>query len=70
MSYTTSQVILLFWSITFLLTVFANLTLAVEVGLVLAAILFVKACSSGLMTVAKVLPDEALGNKKINAYVA
>ncbi len=53
---------------TFLLTVFANLTVAVEVGLVLAAILFVKRMS-GLMTVAKVLPDQALGSKKVKSYV-
>lgn len=42
--------------ITFLLTVFTDLTTAVEVGLVLAVILFVKRMSE-VMTVAKVLPD-------------
>lgn len=42
--------------ITFLLTVFADLTLAVEVGLVLAAILFVKQMGEA-HSVAKVLPD-------------
>lgn len=41
---------------TFLLTVFTDLTTAVEVGLVLAVILFVKRMSE-VMTVAKVLPD-------------
>lgn len=42
--------------ITFLLTVFADLTTAVEVGLVLAVILFVKRMSE-VMRVEKVLPD-------------
>lgn len=54
--------------ITFLLTVFMNLTIAVEVGLVLAAILFVKRMS-GLMTVAKVLPDLTLETKKVSPNV-
>jgi sulfate permease, SulP family len=53
---------------TFLLTVFANLTIAVEVGLILAAILFVKRMSS-LLTVAKVLPDQALETKEVKPYV-
>lgn len=44
--------------ITFLLTVFTDLTTAVEVGLALAAILFVKRMSE-VLTVAKVLPDPA-----------
>lgn len=42
--------------ITFLLTVFTNLTIAVEIGLLLAGILFVKRMSE-LLRVAKVLPD-------------
>jgi SulP family sulfate permease len=42
--------------ITFLLTVFTDLTMAVEIGLALAVILFVKRMSETL-TVAKVLPD-------------
>ncbi|WP_379127801.1 SulP family inorganic anion transporter [Paenibacillus sp. sgz500958] len=42
--------------ITFLLTVFADLTLAVEVGLILAVILFVKRMGE-VHLVAKVLPD-------------
>ncbi|HYK74134.1 MAG TPA: SulP family inorganic anion transporter, partial [Pseudoneobacillus sp.] len=42
-------------TITFLLTVFTNLTLAVEVGLILAAMLFVLRMSK-ILTVAKVLP--------------
>ncbi|WP_134701933.1 SulP family inorganic anion transporter [Ammoniphilus sp. YIM 78166] len=41
---------------TFLLTVFTNLTTAVEMGLLLSVILFVKRMSE-LLTVAKVLPD-------------
>lgn len=41
---------------TFLLTVFLNLTIAVEAGLLLAAALFVKRMGDGLK-VAKVLPD-------------
>lgn len=54
--------------ITFLLTVFSNLTIAVEVGLILAAILFVKRMS-GLLTVAKVLPDHSSEDKKVAPYV-
>lgn len=54
--------------ITFLLTVFTNLTTAVEVGLILAAILFVKRMSN-LLTVAKVLPDQSLETKKVKPYV-
>lgn len=46
--------------ITFLLTVFTNLTTAVEFGLILAIIIFVKRMSE-LLTVSKVLPD--LSNK-------
>ncbi|OZQ61711.1 sodium-independent anion transporter [Paenibacillus sp. VTT E-133280] len=42
--------------ITFLLTIFADLTLAVEVGLILAVILFVKRMGE-VHLVAKVLPD-------------
>lgn len=42
--------------ITFFLTVFTDLTTAVEVGLVLAVLLFVKRMSE-VVTVAKVLPD-------------
>lgn len=44
--------------ITFLLTVFTDLTTAVEVGLALAVILFVKRMSE-MLIVAKVLPDPA-----------
>ncbi|RUT35688.1 sulfate permease [Paenibacillus zeisoli] len=45
-------------AITFLLTVFTNLTTAVEVGLLLAVLLFVKRMSQ-ILSVAKVLPDPA-----------
>ncbi|NMD69918.1 sulfate permease [Bacillus sp. DNRA2] len=53
---------------TFLLTVFTNLTTAVEVGLILAAILFVKRMSN-LLTVAKVLPDQDSDQKKVKPHV-
>ncbi len=54
--------------ITFLLTVFADLTLAVEIGLALAAILFVKRMSE-LLTVAKVLPDMDNKFSKVRPHV-
>ncbi|RXT08746.1 SulP family inorganic anion transporter [Ammoniphilus sp. CFH 90114] len=52
--------------LTFLLTVFTNLTIAVEVGLVLAVLLFVKRMSD-ILTVAKVLPDPA--DKIVKAHM-
>jgi sulfate permease, SulP family len=52
-------------TITFLLTVFTNLTFAVEVGLVLAAILFVKRMSD-IHSVVKVLPDPQNKNHKVS----
>lgn len=54
--------------ITFMLTVFTKLTTAVEVGLILAVILFVKRMSDGL-TVAKVLPDRSATHAKVKAHV-
>jgi SulP family sulfate permease len=54
--------------VTFLLTVFTNLITAVEVGLVLAVVLFVKRMSENL-TIEKVLPDPADKNKKVRAHV-
>lgn len=51
-------------AITFLLTVFTNLTFAVEVGLVLAAVLFVKRMSD-IHSVIKVLPDHLNKNHKV-----
>ncbi|MCL6603292.1 MAG: sulfate permease [Paenibacillus sp.] len=52
--------------ITFLLTVFADLTLAVEVGLVLAVILFVKRMGE-VHLVSKVLPDPS--SVKVEAHM-
>jgi SulP family sulfate permease len=50
--------------ITFLLTVFTNLTTAVEIGLILAVVLFVKRMGE-LLTVAKVLPDPNDKHEKV-----
>ncbi len=54
--------------ITFLLTVFTDLTLAVEVGLVLAAALFVKRMSD-VLRVTKVLPDPSDKSKKVRPHM-
>jgi len=54
--------------VTFLLTVLVDLTTAVEIGLLLAAILFVKRMSE-LLTVSKVLPDPAIGNGKVAPHI-
>ncbi|TFE25379.1 SulP family inorganic anion transporter [Cohnella luojiensis] len=54
--------------ITFLLTVFTNLTTAVEIGLILAVILFVKRMGESL-TVAKVLPDPNNKHEKVQSYM-
>lgn len=54
--------------VTFLLTVFTTLTTAVEVGLVLAVILFVKRMSE-VLTVDKVLPDHSSSNDKVKAHM-
>ncbi|KMY30095.1 sulfate transporter [Lysinibacillus xylanilyticus] len=55
--------------ITFLLTVFTSLTLAVEVGLVLAVVLFAKRMSEKLV-VTKVLPDHSKesGKGKVQSH--
>ncbi|MFD0713317.1 SulP family inorganic anion transporter [Paenibacillus sp. GCM10027626] len=53
---------------TFLLTVFTNLTIAVEAGLILAGIVFVKQMRDTLV-VSKVLPDPATKNEKVKAYM-
>lgn len=50
--------------VTFLLTVFLNLTVAVEVGLLLAVILFTKRMSDHMVT-AKALPNHTMKNDKI-----
>ncbi|SFE92769.1 sulfate permease, SulP family [Paenibacillus algorifonticola] len=52
--------------ITFILTVFTNLTTAVEVGLLMAFLLFVKRMSQSL-TVEKVLPDPNHKHEKVRA---
>lgn len=54
--------------VTFLLTVFVNLTTAVEVGLVMAAILFTKRMSD-LMTTAKALPNPKHRHAKVETQV-
>ncbi|MFD0676687.1 MULTISPECIES: SulP family inorganic anion transporter [unclassified Paenibacillus] len=54
--------------ITFLLTVLTDLTTAVEVGLILAILLFVKRMSN-ILTVAKVLPDPSLKHEKVGAHM-
>lgn len=54
--------------ITFLLTVFTSLTLAVEVGLVLAVVLFAKRMSEKLV-VSKVLPDHSKTSGKVQPNV-
>ncbi|WP_373229811.1 SulP family inorganic anion transporter [Cohnella sp.] len=54
--------------LTFLLTVFIDLTTAVEVGLILAVILFVKRMSEALR-VSKVLPDPAAKNEKMKPHM-
>ncbi|QMV42163.1 SulP family inorganic anion transporter [Cohnella cholangitidis] len=53
---------------TFLLTVLTNLTTAVEIGLILAVILFVKRMGE-LLTVAKVLPDPNDKHEKVQAHM-
>ncbi|WEK54123.1 MAG: sulfate permease [Candidatus Cohnella colombiensis] len=64
-SKTTDSLVLL---ITFLLTALTNLTTAVEVGLILSVLLFVKRMSE-LLKVAKVLPDSTDKHEKVKAYM-
>ncbi|OPG94743.1 sodium-independent anion transporter [Chryseobacterium mucoviscidosis] len=54
--------------ITFMLTVFTSLTTAVEVGLILAVLLFVKRMSE-MLKVAKVLPDPDHKHEKVMAHM-
>lgn len=54
--------------ITFLLTVLTDLTTAVEVGLILAVIIFVKRMSD-VHTVSKVLPDHAMKHQQVKPYM-
>lgn len=54
--------------ITFLLTVLTDLVTAVEVGLILAVILFVKRMRD-ILTVAKVLPDPTVKHEKMSPHM-
>ncbi|HEY2491943.1 MAG TPA: sulfate permease [Paenibacillus sp.] len=54
--------------ITFLLTVFTDLTTAVEIGLVLAIIIFVKRMSE-ILTVTKVLPDLDAADEHLKGHM-
>ncbi|WHX49746.1 SulP family inorganic anion transporter [Paenibacillus woosongensis] len=54
--------------VTFVLTVFTTLTVAVQAGLALAVILFIKRMS-GMATVNKMLPDHTSGKEKVQAHV-
>lgn len=62
---TSDSIILL---VTFLLTVFSTLTIAVEVGLALAILLFLKRMSE-MLTVNKVLPDHSSSKQKVHAHI-
>lgn len=53
---------------TFILTVFTDLTTAVEVGLLLSAIIFIKHMSD-LLSVSKVLPDHSAKNDKVASHI-
>ncbi|WP_054957593.1 SulP family inorganic anion transporter [Paenibacillus dakarensis] len=54
--------------VTFLLTVFTTLTVAVEIGLALAVVLFLKRMSS-MMAVNKVLPDHSSHKEKVQPHI-
>ncbi|WP_106766644.1 SulP family inorganic anion transporter [Paenibacillus faecalis] len=54
--------------VTFLLTVFTTLTIAVQVGLALAVILFIKRMS-GMLAVNKVLPDHTSDKEKMQPHM-
>ncbi|MFT4415046.1 SulP family inorganic anion transporter [Fredinandcohnia humi] len=54
--------------VTFLLTVFVNLTVAVEVGLILAVIIFTKRMGDIIVT-EKVLPNPANKHEKVESHV-
>ncbi|EOO24134.1 sulfate permease [Bacillus cereus BAG1X2-3] len=53
---------------TFLLTIFTSLTTAVEIGLILAIILFTKRMSN-MLVMSKVLPDHTTKNEKLLPHV-
>lgn len=55
--------------VTFLLTVFVNLTVAIQFGLLLAVIIFTKRMGD-MMVAAKVLPDPKHKNKKVQHVVS
>ncbi|MUG46428.1 SulP family inorganic anion transporter [Paenibacillus woosongensis] len=54
--------------VTFVLTVFTTLTVAVQAGLALAVILFLKRMS-GIVAVNKMLPDHTSGKEKVQAHM-
>ena len=54
--------------ITFLLTVFTELTTAVEVGLIMAVLLFVKRMGE-ILLINKVLPDPSIVHEKVKAHM-
>lgn len=54
--------------VTFLLTVFTTLTVAVQAGLALAVILFIKRMSS-MLAVNKVLPDHSSNKEKVQPHM-
>ena len=54
--------------VTFLFTVFTSLTTAVEIGLILAIILFTKRMSN-MIVISKVLPDHTNKNEKLYPHV-
>ncbi|MED4583728.1 sulfate permease [Brevibacillus choshinensis] len=62
---TSDSVVLL---ITFLLTILTDLTFAVEIGLVLSVLLFVKRMS-GTLQVAKALPDPSQKHQKVMSHM-
>lgn len=62
---TSDSIILL---VTFLLTVFSTLTIAVEAGLALAVLLFLKRMSE-MISVNKVLPDHSSNKQKVHAHI-
>lgn len=54
--------------VTFLLTVFVNLTVAVEIGLILAVLLFTKRMSD-IMVIQKALPNRAIKHEKVDSHM-
>lgn len=54
--------------VTFFFTVFTSLTTAVELGLILAVILFAKRMSK-MLVITKVLPDDTKENRKVRSHV-